>query len=75
MNIVERAKQFAQSLREVAGRRVWDWKRCPKCGGMETQKYGSYMRNPSFLEGRQQVKVQRHLCKPCKATYRSTRPC
>lgn len=69
MNIVERAKQFAQSLRELAERRAWDWKKCPQCGGTETQKYGTYERRPWLLEGRKEVKVQRHLCKACKATY------
>lgn len=69
MNIVERAKQFAQSLHELVERRAWDWKKCPQCGGTETQKYGRYKRRPWLLDGRKEVKVQRHLCKACHTTY------
>ena len=69
MNIVERAKAFVQSLRELAGRSVWDWRRCPRCGGTDTCKYGTYPRSPWFFGGREKVHVQRHKCYPCKATY------
>ncbi len=69
MNIVERAKAFVQSLRELAERSAWDWRRCPRCGGIDTCKYGTYQRNPWFFGKRQKVRVQRHKCYPCKATY------
>ena len=69
MNIIERAKAFVQSLREVAGRSVWDRRRCPRCGGTDTCKYGTYTRNPWFFGGRQKVHVQRHKCHPCNATF------
>ncbi len=69
MNIVERAKQFAQSLRELAGRGVWEWKKCPKCGSMNTIKNGGYSRHPWTLAGRQVVRIQRHLCYECKKSY------
>lgn len=69
MNIVERGQAFVQWLREVAGRRAWEWKRCPRCGSTLTIKYGSYQRRPWFLTGRQQVRVQRHLCHSCGRTY------
>ena len=69
MNIIERAKAFVQSLRELSGRSAWDWRRCPCCGGTDTCKYGSYERNPWSFGGRQKVRVQRHKCNPCNGTY------
>lgn len=74
MNIVERGQQFLQSLQELANRRLWDWRKCPQCGGLDTNRWGTYTRNPWFLDGRREVKVQRHYCKPCKATYSETTP-
>ena len=69
MNIVERGIVFLQSLGELADRRAWDWKRCPHCGSMLTIKNGGYQRRPWLLAGRQQVRVQRHLCHECHRTY------
>jgi transposase-like protein len=69
MNIVERGRVFLQGLREVAERRVWEWRRCPWCGETETCKWGSYERRPWFLSGRQTVRVQRHRCHGCRRTY------
>jgi hypothetical protein len=69
MNIIERGKQFLQSLHELGNRTIWDWKRCPHCGSMDTIKYGSYVRRPWFLDGRKEVQVQRHECKGCHKTY------
>jgi transposase-like protein len=69
MNIIERGKAFLQSLRELAGRTAWDWKRCPQCGSPLTIKNGSYTRQPWFLGGRQAVRVQRHLCQACHKSY------
>ena len=69
MNIVERGKAFVQSLRELSERSIWDWRRCPRCGGTNTCKYGSYSRNPWFFGGRQKWRVQRHKCYPCNGTY------
>ena len=57
VNIVERAEAFVQSLRELAGRSVWDWRRCPRCGGTDTCKYGAYVRSPWFFGGREKVRV------------------
>ena len=57
MNIIERGREFLQSLQAMAKRTVWDWKRCPQCGSMVTVKWGSYKRKPWFLSGRQVVKV------------------
>ena len=74
MNIIERGKQFIQSLHELAQRTLWDWKRCPNCGSLETVKHGSYTRNPWFLDGGKEVKVQRHKCKACGPTYSETSP-
>ena len=66
--------KFLQSLQDLANRTLWDWKKCPHCGSMVTIKYGTYTRKPWFLEGRQQVKVQRHQCRECKQTYSETSP-
>jgi transposase-like protein len=69
MNIIERGRAFLQSLRELAGRSAWDWKRCPQCGSRLTIKNGGYTRQPWFLAGRQTVRVQRHLCHACHRSY------
>lgn len=69
VNIVEQAKVFVQSLRELAGRSVWEWRRCPRCGSSDTCKYGTYTRSPWFFGGRQEVHVQRHKCNRCDATF------
>ncbi len=69
MNIVERGRRFLQSLRELAGRSTWDWRRCPTCGDTLTQKWGSYRRAPWFLDGRKEVVVPRHRCTLCRTTY------
>jgi len=69
MNIIEQGKRFVQSLRQLAGRAVWQWRRCAHCGSMHTCKNGSYRRHPWFFEGRGDVRVQRHLCHDCGRTY------
>jgi transposase-like protein len=69
MNIIERGRAFLQALRDLAGRSSWDWRRCPHCGDTLTCKWGSYVRQPWYLEGRRQVRVQRHRCEPCHRTY------
>lgn len=74
MNIIERGKQFLQSLNKLAQRTLWDWKECPHCGGMDTIKNGSYTRKPWFLDGRKEVRVQRHQCKDCSKTYSEQSP-
>jgi hypothetical protein len=74
MNIVERAHAFRQWLWKMAGKTAWDWKRCPHCGGMLTIKWGFYKRRPWYLDGRRDVKVQRHRCHACKKSYAETSP-
>lgn len=74
MNILERSKAFVQSLRALAGRTVWDWKRCPTCGSTLTIKNGSYLRRPWFFQGRQAVRVQRHWCYACGKSYSEQSP-
>ena len=69
MNIIERGRAFAQTLRALAERTVWDWRRCPICGETLTIKNGSYTRRPWFVDGRRSVRVQRHLCHACGASY------
>lgn len=74
MNIVERGHAFVQSLRQLASRSVWEWRRCPHCGDTLTRKNGSYKRRPWLFEGRREVRVQRHWCHPCQRTYSERSP-
>ncbi len=69
MNIIEQGRRFVQSLRELADRTVWDWRRCPGCGSTLTQKHGSYTRRVWFLDGRRKVRIRRHRCLTCECTY------
>lgn len=69
MNILERGQAFVQSLRQLASRSSWEWRRCPYCDDTLTCKYGRYQRRPWFFEGRRQVRVQRHRCQRCRRTY------
>lgn len=69
MNIIAQAQGFVESLRQLAGRSVWDWQRCPTCGKRMTRKNGSYTRHPWFFDGRRTIRVQRHWCHLCKSTY------
>ncbi len=70
MNIIERGRAHLQSLFALAQRSVWDWKRCPTCGGRSTSRWGTYPRNPWVLTGgRQALRVQRHKCYACNKTY------
>ena len=69
MNIVERGRAFLQGLWALAGRKAWEWRRCPRCGETATCKWGHYERRPWFLSGRQTVRVQRHRCHGCGRTY------
>jgi hypothetical protein len=74
MSIIERGRVFAESLRSLARRTAWDWRRCPRCSGDRTQRHGSYVRNPWGLAGREVVVVPRHYCLPCKGTYSEQSP-
>jgi transposase-like protein len=74
VNIVERGRAFGKRLRELAVRSVWDWKQCPHCGSWVTIKNGSYTRHPWGFEGRETVRVQRHLCRDCQRTYAEESP-
>ncbi len=76
MNIIERGKQFVQHLSELANRSAWDWRRCPRCGGTDTVKNGGRMVHPWTLEGRKEIRIQRHLCHSCKdkASYSEESP-
>ena len=74
MNIIERGRAFRQTLREVAGRTAWDWRRCPYCDETLTCKWGHYTRHPWTLAGRQTVRVQRHRCEDCRRTYAEGSP-
>ena len=69
MNIIERGQRFVQWMRELASRSGWAWRRCPHCGSTITHSNGSYMRHPWTFDGRQEVRVQRHLCRGCGCSY------
>lgn len=69
MNIIEHGRAFLQSLQELAGRSVWDWKRCPRCHSTLTCKWGTCVRHPWFLEGRRAIAVQRPMCRRCNHTH------
>lgn len=73
-NIIDQAKAFVESLRALAARTVWDWRRCPRCGSTETCKHGHYVRRPWFFDGRRVVPVQRHRCLRCRRTYSEQSP-
>lgn len=66
MNIINHAKAFVQHLWELANRSAWDWRRCPRCGGSDTVRNGSRKVHPWTLEGRKEIRIQRHLCHSCK---------
>ena len=79
MNILQRAKEFVQSLRASAERSPWEWRRCPHCGSGKTIKNGSLpgrqagcQRHPLTLAGRVSVRVQRHRCNECGRSYAET---
>jgi transposase-like protein len=74
MNIIDRARLFAQLLQRLAQRSSWDWHRCPHCGSTDTIKHGSYYRHPWTFAGRRDVQVQRHRCRRCHRTYSETSP-
>jgi len=66
MNIIERGKQFVQHVWKLANRSAWDWRRCPRCGGTDTVRNGTRKVHPWTLEGRKEIRIQRHLCHSCK---------
>src|SRR3954451_14812898 len=69
MSIVQRARAFVQSLRELAERSSGQWRCCPYCGDSLTRRHGGYWRHPWYLDGRRTVRVQRHWCLRCRRTY------
>ena len=74
MNIIERGKGFVQHLFELANRSAWDWRRCPRCGSTDTAKNGGRRVHPWTLEGRKDVRIQRHWCYRCKHSYSEESP-
>lgn len=69
MNMIEQGRAFVESLRSLAHRSAWDWRRCPHCGGWETYKNGSYSRHPWTFAGRKSLRVQRYWCEQCRKSY------
>src|SRR6266508_820255 len=74
MTIIERGRAFLDHLRGLSARTAWDWRRCPHCGGTQTQRWGGYTRHPWTLAGRQAVRIQRHWCLPCQRSYSEAHP-
>lgn len=74
MNIIEQGRRFVQWLRELAGRSAKDWRVCPYCGSTVTCKNGNYLRRPWSLDGKLEVRVQRHKCCECGRTYSEESP-
>jgi hypothetical protein len=74
MNIIERGRALLDHLRGLAARTAWQWRRCPSCGGTQTQRWGGYTRHPWTLAGRQTVRVQRHWCLTCGRSYAEEHP-
>jgi hypothetical protein len=74
MNIIERGRQFVQGLWELASRSAWDWRRCPRCGDTLTVKNGGRWTHPWTLEGREEVRIQRHWCYSCESSYSESSP-
>jgi hypothetical protein len=68
MNIIDKASAFVHSLEALAKKTAWDWRRCPKCGQDDTIRYGTYSVHPWFLDGRQEVVIQRHRCNVCSGS-------
>ncbi len=71
MNIIERAKDFVESLLHLGKR---DWRQCPYCGKRATRKNGSYLRWPYDTYGRTPRRVQRYWCHHCRRTYSEQAP-
>lgn len=69
MNIVQRARAFVQSRRELLQGKGRDWRQCPYCGSTDTHGHGSYQRHPYRLTGRESVTIARHRCLTCGRTY------
>ncbi len=74
MNIIERGKAFVQHLWELANRSAWDWRRCPRCGSTDSSKNGGRKVHPWTMEGRTEVRIQRHWCYGCGHSYSEESP-
>lgn len=74
MNIIERGRAFRDRLRGLAQRTAWDWRRCPRCGDTQTQRWGGYTRSPWTRAGRQALRIQRHWCLACRGSYSEEHP-
>jgi len=74
MNIIERALAFVNGVTETGPWTGWDWRRCPHCGSTLTKKNGSYRARPYTLDGRVEIRVQRHWCEACGKSYSERLP-
>ena len=74
MNIIERGRASVQRMKELAGRSAWDWRRCPRCSGTQTRKIGGYRVRPWTLDGRKELRIQRHQCDTCAKSYSERSP-
>jgi len=74
VNMIERGREFVQQLCRLGSRSARDWRVCPSCGSTVTCKHGTYTRHPWYLDGQQEVRVQRHKCCECEGTYSEDSP-
>ena len=44
-------------------------KRCPRCGSLNTQRYGSYLARTSSSWGKRQRRIQRYYCLDCQTSF------
>lgn len=72
--MIERGQEFVQRLRELGQRTPRAWRQCRYCGSSETSKNGSYTRRVWTPQGRERVRVQRHLCHACGRSYAEESP-
>lgn len=71
--MIERGRQFVESLLGLAKKTEWDWRLCSNCGSRGIMN-GGYARRPWFLSGRVVVRVQRYLCKACNKSWSKNDP-
>ncbi len=51
VHTIDRGRAFVQSLRELANRSAWAWRRCPCCNCTDAHKCGTYSYLSWHFEG------------------------
>jgi hypothetical protein len=73
VNMIERGRQFVESLFKLAKKSDWNWRVCPYCGGYGNMN-GSYTRRPWFMSGRVEMRIPRYLCTTCNKSWSRSDP-